>query len=99
MEENDKLFEVIDKVISGNLQEFKYIVNNYKKLVFNIINTKLPKDLIYLKEDISQEIFIRVFENLSSYKKQYSFINWIYTITVNVIKDLIKKENKQKKTI
>ena len=62
MEENDKLFEVIDKVISGNLQEFKYIVNNYKKLVFNIINTKLPKDLIYLKEDISQEIFIRVFE-------------------------------------
>ena len=53
MEENDKLFEVIDKVISGNLQEFKYIVNNYKKLVFNIINTKLPKDLIYLKEDIS----------------------------------------------
>ncbi len=41
--------------------------------------------------DATQEVFLRVYKYLDSYKKEQDFFAWIYRITVNVCHDIAKK--------
>lgn len=44
--------------------------------------------------DLSQEIFIKVWTHLDSFKGKSSYKTWIYRITVNTCLQLIRKEKK-----
>lgn len=41
----------------------------------------------YLAEDIYQEVFYRVYINLSKFRRDSSYFTWIYRITVNLCQD------------
>ena len=34
-------------------------------------------------EDVSQNVFLKVYENLATYRPSYRFFSWIYRITMN----------------
>ena len=42
-------------------------------------------------EDLAQEVFIKVYKNLSKFKGDSSLYTWIYKITVNLCLDEVKK--------
>lgn len=46
--------------------------------------------------DLTQEVFIKVWTHLDSFKGMSSHKTWIYRITVNTCLQLIKKEKKKK---
>tara|TARA_R110002073_G_scaffold123234_2_gene266832 strand:- start:13880 stop:14374 length:495 start_codon:yes stop_codon:yes gene_type:complete len=46
--------------------------------------------------DLSQEVFIKVWANLDSFKGISSYKTWIYRITVNTCLQLIRKEKKNR---
>jgi RNA polymerase sigma-70 factor (ECF subfamily) len=41
--------------------------------------------------DASQEVFLRVYKYLGSFKQDQNFFAWVYRITVNVCRDMLKK--------
>jgi RNA polymerase sigma-70 factor (ECF subfamily) len=41
--------------------------------------------------DASQEVFLRVYKYLGSFKQDQDFFGWVYRITVNVCRDMLKK--------
>jgi RNA polymerase sigma-70 factor (ECF subfamily) len=45
--------------------------------------------------DASQEIFLRVYKYLRRFKQDQDFFAWLYTITVNVCRDISKKRRRQ----
>jgi len=68
----------IDKVLQGNTQAYTYLVDTYKDLVFTITNNIVKN---YTEaEDISQEVFIKAFKQLNSFKGDSKFSTWLYTI-------------------
>ena len=83
--------EIIEQVLKGNTNAYTYIVNKYKNYVFTIAYrfTKNREDA----EDVSQEIFIKIYKHLGSYKGEAKFSTWIYTIiTTSCISYLRKKK-------
>lgn len=44
-------------------------------------------------EDLEQEIFLRIWRRLDTYKEQNKFSQWISTIASNVCKDFLKSKN------
>ena len=46
-----------------------------------------------LAEDISQEVFLKVFKYLDSFRAEATLKSWIYRITVNTSKDFLKKRS------
>ena len=81
----------IDAKLIDSLQErndraaFTQLMNKYKKNVFGfcVSYTNNPDDA----EDISQEIFIKVFKNIHSFKRKSKFSTWLYRITMNSCHD------------
>jgi RNA polymerase sigma-70 factor (ECF subfamily) len=45
--------------------------------------------------DACQEVFLRVFKYLGRFKHNQDFFAWLYTITVNVCRDISKKRRNQ----
>ncbi len=73
--------DIIERITGGDTEAFSYIVSNYKDMVFNIVCKIIPD--CQDAEDITQDVFVKVFQNLDSFKFKSKLTTWIYTIAYN----------------
>lgn len=74
---------------------FDEIYFDHHKMVFNLALQYVQN--IEDAEEITQDVFLKVFDNLNSFKKQASLKTWIYRISINQSLDFIKAKNTQKR--
>jgi RNA polymerase sigma-70 factor (ECF subfamily) len=91
--------EIIAKCLSGNTDSYRYLVEKYQ---FRIINTcyKYTKNIVDA-EDVAQEVFLKAYQNLSTFKSNSKFYSWLYRIAVNTSLNYInsKEKRNEKETI
>jgi RNA polymerase sigma-70 factor (ECF subfamily) len=89
----------IDKYIElcrqGDKKAFAHIVSEYQQLVYTLAFRLLCNNAD--AEDITQETFIKVWQNISRYKQQYKFSTWIYKIACNTCYDKMRSERNVEK--
>ena len=82
----------MSKPNENNLQQ---LVETYKSLVLNTaINFLQHREEA---EDITQDVFIEVYQSLSKFKEQSSISTWIYRITVNKCLDHLRAKKRKKR--
>lgn len=83
---------LVEKTLKGDVGSFEEIVRKYQmsvlKFVYSMIREKEAS------EDITQEVFITVYNKLYLYNKKYSFFNWIIQIAKNKTIDYTRKYRK-----
>jgi RNA polymerase sigma-70 factor (ECF subfamily) len=81
---------LVDQVLAGDKQAYERLVNLYKRQVFNLAyRMTMNRDTA---QDLSQETFIRAYTNLHRYNSDMSFLNWLYTICLNLTRNYLKKK-------
>jgi RNA polymerase sigma-70 factor (ECF subfamily) len=83
---------LIEKSRRGNKAAFAKLVNKYKSQVAGIAY-RMVNDYDDAK-DITQLVFVKTAENLSSYDSSKKFSTWLYRITVNASIDYIRKHKR-----
>ena len=89
-EPNDtKLMERCNK---GDRQAFELLLIRYEKPVYNAAYRMLnsPDDA----RDVTQTVFLKVFEHLDQYDPKYRFFSWVYRITLNESINWLKKTSR-----
>lgn len=80
----------IERVQAGDTGCFACLLNRYSRPVHSLI-----LKMVHSKEDaeeLAQDVFMKVFRNLSSFKGDCSFSTWIYRIAYNTaISELRRK--------
>jgi RNA polymerase sigma-70 factor, ECF subfamily len=74
-------YEIINDIKAGNIAAYNVLVNKYKNMVFT-----LAYNIILNREDaeeLSQDVFVKAFKSLSSFKGDAKFSTWLYRIVVN----------------
>ena len=74
-------FEVIDKVISGDQDLYRVLVDRYKSYAFTIA-LKILKDREEA-EEAAQDAFIKAYKYLGKFDKRSKFSTWLYRIVFN----------------
>jgi len=74
-------WDLVQRSLQGDSQSFAELVRRYERLVFRIAGGFL-RDRGEV-EDVAQEVFLKVFRNVESFRGQSSLKTWIYRITVN----------------
>jgi len=96
MAQNDQI--LIDRISSGDPSAFYDLVGRYKKKIYY-----LAYDITgdhHEAEDISQEVFMKVYRSLNTFRRDAKMSSWIFQITVNAsIDSLRRKSSKPEKTI
>ena len=72
---------------------FEAIYHDTKHAVFAMI-LPIVKDRS-LAEDVMQETYIKMVENINRYNKKYKFINWLLTIAKNQAIDYYRKRKSE----
>jgi len=81
----------IEQCKQGNRDAFRYIVSEYQQLVYTLAFRILCSEAD--AEDITQDTFIKVWQNLYRYNNQYKFSTWIYKITYNACYDKLRSKH------
>lgn len=74
----------------------KDIYHQFKNLVFNLAlqYTNNVQDA----EEITQDVFVKVFDKLNRFRNDSELKTWIYRITINQSLDFIKSKKRQKRS-
>ena len=82
---------LVDRINGGDPSAFQEFVERYKKKIYF-----LAYDLMGDHddaEDISQEVFIRVFRSLKNFRRNSKMSSWLYQITVNASIEALRKKS------
>lgn len=94
--ENKEDFEIVELCQVGDKLAFKILVQRYQKRVYTLLYQLAPewKDL----NDLSQEVFIRVYKGISSLRNARTFKSWLNQIVMNLFYDELRKKPRTIKT-
>ena len=87
MENSDQ--EIIIEYLNGNKEAFTEIVNRYLKVVYNFIYRLVGNEKT--AEDITQEVFLKIWKNIQKFDLEKSFKTWIFSIAKNTCVDYLRK--------
>lgn len=77
----DEDFNLVKQALEGNCDAFKELfMRNVNKV--NSLCLRLSSD-IHLAEDLTQEVFIKAWEKLGTFKFESKFSTWLHSIAVN----------------
>jgi len=88
--EREEDFELIRKFIGGSETTFRTLILKHKDKVRNLIFVTLGD--VEFVDDISQDVFISVYNNLGEFRFESKFTTWLYRITVNKCRDYLRKK-------
>lgn len=87
--------ELIVQLQQGDEQAFKQLVDEWQDMVYNtalgIVQNADDAD------DVTQEVFIQVYQSVSSFKGDSKLSTWLYRITVSKALDHEKKKKRKKR--
>mgnify|MGYP001218209249 FL=1 len=88
---------LIEKAKNGNKGAFNILVNKYYPRVYATLFsfTKSKED----SEDLSQQTFIKVWQQLSSFRGDSAFFTWVYRIAINLAKNFVASSGFKKQKI
>jgi RNA polymerase sigma-70 factor (ECF subfamily) len=87
--------ELVLLLQQGDEPAFKKLVDEWQNMVYNtavgIVQNEEDAD------DITQEVFIQVYQSVSSFKGESKFSTWLYRVTVSKALDHEKKKKRKKR--
>jgi RNA polymerase sigma-70 factor (ECF subfamily) len=86
---------LIDQLKNGDESAFKFIVDNYKDMVYNtaLSIVQQPEDA----EDVTQEVFVQVYQSVEGFKRESKFSTWLYRITLSKAMDHERRKKRKKR--
>lgn len=87
--DNHKLAELMKRAAAGSESAFSDIVRYFEKPVYNMAmqTVRNREDAL----DISQEVFLKLWRTLGSYRGECSVTSWIIRIARNTTLDLLRR--------
>ena len=80
---------IIQEILNGKTEQYEYFLDRYGQQVFVLIDR-----IVTCQEDaeeLTQDVFLKAFQQLSSFKAESSFSTWIYRIATNTALSIVRK--------
>ena len=87
----------IDQVIKGNTKAYTILINRYKNMIFTLA-LKIVGNREEA-EEIGQDVFLKAYHSLKTFKGEAKFSTWLYKIGYNKSLDYVKKKERALPTI
>ncbi len=82
--------DFISKTLKGEKKAFEMIIQKYQQPLLNYVWRTMGEREIAL--EFTQEVFMKAYYSLDSYRPQYKFRTWLFKIASNTIIDYWRKK-------
>ena len=80
---------LIDRSAAGDQEAFRQLVLRHHRLVINVAFRALGE--VSLAEDVAQEVFLKVYRALPTYRHDKPFAHWLHRVTSNAVTDFVRR--------
>src|SRR5258708_13571018 len=91
MDDNEDL-KLVEESRQGRRESFERLLIRYEKAIFNSAY-RILHDYEDAK-DVTQNVFLKAFQNLDRFDGKYRFFSWIYRISLNESINLCKSRRR-----
>jgi RNA polymerase sigma-70 factor (ECF subfamily) len=88
---------VIRKAQRGDERAFTLIVRAYEAPIFNYVLRMVGNRS--LAEDLTQDVFLRVFQGLRGYSSRARFTTWLFQVAKNRVVDELRSEERRPRAL
>lgn len=81
---------LIEEALSGKQSSYDKLMKKYYQLIYNLVYRMISKKEDV--EDLTQEAFIKAFNSLQNFDKQFAFSTWLFKIATNNAIDYLRKK-------
>ena len=81
---------IVRTILNGNIQDFAIVVKNTEKLVTQIVRKMVATEAD--QKDLVQDIYLKVYKNLSSFQFKSKLSTWIANIAYNMTINYLQKK-------
>ncbi|NCD41697.1 MAG: sigma-70 family RNA polymerase sigma factor [Bacteroidia bacterium] len=90
MKENREDQQLIEQILKGVSGAFGILYERYEHPIFQLMYRLCGN--YEVAADLTQEAFIKMYNNLAKYAPEYKFFSWFYRLALNHALNCIKKE-------
>jgi RNA polymerase sigma-70 factor (ECF subfamily) len=88
---------LVEETIAGSDDAFGLLVRRHKQRVIRLV-ARFARDNDDL-EDISQDVFIKAYEKLETYRREAPFEHWLSRIAIRTCYDALRKRKNEKMNV
>lgn len=82
--------KLIQQYLNGEAQSLDFLIGRYLKLIYGFVYKNVGSEAD--AEDITQEVFVKVWKNLKKFDQKKNFKPWIFQIAKNTAIDYLRKK-------
>ncbi len=82
--------ELVKRTLQGDKKAFEMILNRHQQALLNYIGRMVGDRELAL--DFTQDVFIKSYSSLSTYRPQFKFRTWLFKIASNYVIDYWRKK-------
>ena len=83
--------ELLARIAAGDCAAFRVIVEKYQNLLFDLALRLIGNRQD--AEDLVQESFVRIYRSLPGFDSDRKFLNWAYSITLNLARNQLRRRS------
>lgn len=88
--------QIISAILDGDADAYAMLVNRYQRPIFNLAYRMTGSQAD--AADLTQDAFIKAYEQLYRFREGKSFFPWLYTIALNHTRNFLRKSKNSKVT-
>lgn len=82
--------ELVRRAKNGDVKAFEELFSRYHKRVYSLIYRMLGDEND--ASDLTQEVFVRVYNSLGKLRAEEAFFTWLRTVAVNMCRDFMRRK-------
>ncbi|MFA6919366.1 MAG: sigma-70 family RNA polymerase sigma factor, partial [Patescibacteria group bacterium] len=82
--------QLVQQYLSGDEKSLEVLIQKYLKPIYNFVY-RYVGDMANA-EDLTQEVFVKVWKNIKKFDRKKSFKTWIFCIAKNTAFDYLRKK-------
>lgn len=86
--------KLIRRCLAGDHEAFHVLYGRYRLQLYSYLGKMLPGDT-HLVDDLFQQTWLRVLENLDRYEHRQKFISWLFRIAHNLVVDQVRRQGRR----
>ena len=85
--------DLVKRIVEGDPQAFKELIQQHQRLVSHMIGRLIDNDLD--REELCQDVFIKVYDHIGKFKFDSKLSTWIATIAYRMAINFLKKHKRR----
>ena len=86
----DQMTDLVMQARDGNRPAFEQLIDHYQGDIYRLIYYRIRARMD--AEDLTQDVFVRAFRNITRIREPLKFRGWLFRIAVNRVNDYLRKK-------